>query len=247
MAAKKKNPKIYKKSKYYRKQQLRMRLIGAAAILLFLLLLLVLVVRLSGCSDKKEAASTTAKGDASQKNQEGSGDDLVSMAEESKEREPVTLTVSLTGDCTLGTDENFDYSTSLNAYFESNGSSYFFQNVKPIFDQDDLTIVNMEGTLTDLDTREDKQFAFKADASFANILKDGGVEAANMANNHSHDYGEQSYTDTLAALDAANIVHFGYDETAVMEVKGVKVAWWAFTSSTTTWSAPSSSRITLPR
>ena len=44
-----------------------------------------------------------------------------------------------------------------------------------------------------------------------------------MANNHSHDYGDQSYTDTLSALDAAGIVHFGYDETAVMEVKGVKV------------------------
>lgn len=37
-----------------------------------------------------------------------------------------------------------------------------------------------------------------------------------------HDYGDQSFDDTLAALDDAGIVHFGYDETAVMDVKGTK-------------------------
>ena len=41
--------------------------------------------------------------------------------------------------------------------------------------------------------------------------------------NHSHDYGEQGFADTLAALDQEGITHFGYDETAVIEVKGIKV------------------------
>ena len=49
------------------------------------------------------------------------------------------------------------------------------------------------------------------------------METVNTANNHSHDYGEQSFTDTLQALDAEGIVHFGYDETAVVDVKGIKV------------------------
>ena len=49
------------------------------------------------------------------------------------------------------------------------------------------------------------------------------MEAVNTANNHSHDYGEQSFQDTMNALDAQGIVHFGYDETAVMDIKGVKV------------------------
>lgn len=49
------------------------------------------------------------------------------------------------------------------------------------------------------------------------------MEAVNTANNHSHDYGDQSYEDTMTALDAAGIVHFGYDKTAVMDVKGIKV------------------------
>ena len=84
-------------------------------------------------------------------------------------------------------------------------------------------MANFEGTLTDSEEREDKQFAFKAPASYADILTAGSVEAVNTANNHSHDYGEQSFKDTLAALDADNIIHFGYDETAVTEVKGVKI------------------------
>jgi poly-gamma-glutamate capsule biosynthesis protein CapA/YwtB (metallophosphatase superfamily) len=136
---------------------------------------------------------------------------------------PVSLTLSVVGDCTLGTDETFDYDTSLNAYYENYGADYFLQNVKDIFSADDLTIANFEGTLTDSDEREDKTFAFKAPASYASILTGGSVEAVNTANNHSHDYGDQSFDDTLAALDDAGIVHFGYDETAVMDVKGIKV------------------------
>lgn len=136
---------------------------------------------------------------------------------------PVTLTISVVGDCTLGTDEAFDYSTSLNAYFENYGKEYFLQNVKSIFEADDLTIANNEGTFTDSSSREDKTFAFKAPASFAGIYSSSSVEAVNTANNHSHDYGEQSFQDTMDALDAQGIVHFGYDETAVMDIKGVKV------------------------
>lgn len=139
------------------------------------------------------------------------------------ETEPVSITISAAGDCTLGTDEYFDPSTSLNAYYDSNGPAYFFQNVKSIFEADDLTIVNMEGTLTEETTRQDKTYAFKGPAEYTQILTDGDVEAANLANNHSHDYGDQSYTDTIAALDAAGITNFGYDRTAVMDVNGVKV------------------------
>ena len=53
---------------------------------------------------------------------------------------PVSLTLSVVGDCTLGTDETFDYDTSLNAYYENYGADYFLQNVKDIFSADDLTI-----------------------------------------------------------------------------------------------------------
>lgn len=134
-----------------------------------------------------------------------------------------SVKVTLTGDCTLGTDENFDYSTSVNAYFENYGADYFLENVRSIFEQDDLTIVNFEGTLTTSDERCENLYAFKGDPSFASILSGSSVEAATVANNHSHDYGEQGFEDTLLNLTNAGITPFGYDTTAVVETNGVKV------------------------
>lgn len=212
--------KIYQKSHYYRRR--RQRIILAGSVLAALLVVLIIVLGVRSCVKKGGAAaagSSAVSGDG--KNQE----ELLQAEPTPTEKpmEPVSLTVSVVGDCTLGTDENFDYSNSLNAYFESYGAEYFLANVRDIFSADDLTIANFEGVLTDSENREDKQFAFKAPASFAKILSSSSVETVNMANNHSSDYGEQSFDDTLAALDSEGIVHFGYDETAVVEVKGVKV------------------------
>lgn len=212
--SKKRKRKMVKKSRYYRERQLRILYIGIGAGILLLILILSFAIK--GCSSRKSKAASSSK--AENISQTGS----LTVTPEPK-MDPISLTLSVVGDCTLGTDEYFDYDTSLNAYYENYGADYFMANVKSIFSKDDLTIANFEGTLTESTEREDKQFAFKAPASYANILTAGSVEAVNTANNHSHDYGEESFNDTLKALDTANILHFGYDETAVTEVKGVKV------------------------
>ena len=217
---------IYKKSKYY--QEKRQKLLIATGIGIFVLVFILILAGIRGCSNyissRQAAAKKTVSMNASKDNsQKASSDSQNTDFSNATVSSPVSLTLSVVGDCTLGTDETFDYDTSLNAYYENYGADYFLQNVKDIFSTDDLTIANFEGTLTDSDEREDKTFAFKAPASYASILTGGSVEAVNTANNHSHDYGDQSFDDTLAALDDAGIVHFGYDETAVMDVKGIKV------------------------
>lgn len=217
---------IYKKSKYY--QEKRQKLLIATGIGIFVLVFILILAGIRGCSNymssRQAAAKKTVSMNASEDNsQKASSDSQNTDSSNAAVSSPVSLTLSVVGDCTLGTDETFDYDTSLNAYYENYGADYFLQNVKDIFSTDDLTIANFEGTLTDSDEREDKTFAFKAPASYASILTGGSVEAVNTANNHSHDYGDQSFDDTLAALDDAGIVHFGYDETAVMDVKGIKV------------------------
>lgn len=217
---------IYKKSKYY--QEKRQKLLIATGIGIFVLVFILILAGIRGCSNymssRQAAAKKTVSMNASKDNcQKASSDSQNTDSSNATVSSPVSLTLSVVGDCTLGTDETFDYDTSLNAYYENYGADYFLQNVKDIFSTDDLTIANFEGTLTDSDEREDKTFAFKAPASYASILTGGSVEAVNTANNHSHDYGDQSFDDTLAALNDAGIVHFGYDETAVMDVKGIKV------------------------
>ena len=206
---------IKKNSRYQQVRRQKMMLAGGG----LLLLLLVIIFSAHACISSRKAAEAAAL----QKAQEEATAKKAEEAAKAAQKDPVSLTISVVGDCTLGTDETFDYDTSLNAYYDSNGKDYFFQNVKSIFAADDLTIANFEGTLTDSDTREDKTFAFKAPAEYAQILTSGSIEAVNTANNHSHDYGDQSYTDTLTALDNEGITHFGYDDTAVMDIKGVKV------------------------
>mgnify|MGYP004558279587 FL=1 len=135
-----------------------------------------------------------------------------------------TVTVSAVGDCTLGTDESFNTSTNFNAYEAMNGTSYFFQNVRSILEADDATFANFEGTLTTETARESKEYAFKGDPSYTQILTDGSIDVVTLANNHSSDYGAKSLTDTEEALDAAGIDYCIGDKIAVKEVNGIPTA-----------------------
>ena len=200
-----------RKAELRRRQVRRQKMIlggGAGGILLLLILVLAVRGIAGGAAEKQK-------------------EEKQEQVQEAQEKEPekVSLTISAAGDCTLGTDEYFYYPTSLPAkYEEEQDPGYFFQEVEPIFSQDDLTIVNMEGTLTQETSRKENEiYAFKGDEEYAQILTEGSVEAANLANNHSYDYGEKSYTDTIQALEDVGISTFGYDRTAIVDVKGVKV------------------------
>ena len=139
-------------------------------------------------------------------------------------QEPVSLTITVVGDCTFGMDETFDYSTSFNSYYENYGPDYFLKNVKDIFEGDDLTIANCETTLTTAEEhRQDTIYQFKADPDCVRIFTGSSVEAVTTANNHSQDFFEEGYKQTLKTLDDAGVINVGYEKTAVVDVKGVKV------------------------
>lgn len=207
--------------------------------LLVLFLLLALFIGVIGGtravmlrSKEDKAAKTAATSNKTDKTTEDESEQTSSNVDvqeikidtgDPESKKEVSITISSMGDCTLGTDVNFNQSTSLNAYYNMNGPDYFFQNVRSILEKDDLSIVNMEGTLTDSTTREDKTYAFKAPAEYAGILSGSSVEAANLANNHSSDYGSQSNTDTIKALEDAGVATFGFDQTKILDIKGVKV------------------------
>lgn len=215
--------RIRRKSRYYRRRQRQKRIIMGIGLLLILLLLILIFRGCSGCGKDKNSAKSLSTATNTSAKTNSDTEQSPDVSPSPTPMPPVSLTVSVVGDCTLGTDDNFDYDTSLNAYYYSYGKEYFLSNVKSIFSSDDLTIANFEGALTDSYDRQDKLFAFKAPAEFAGILSSGSVEAVNLANNHTYDYGEEGFADTLSALESENIVHFGYDETAVIDIKGIKV------------------------
>jgi poly-gamma-glutamate synthesis protein (capsule biosynthesis protein) len=142
-----------------------------------------------------------------------------------------TITISAAGDVTLGRDALTSYYNSFDheAELQKKDYSYFMKNVKPIFENDDLTIVNLEGTLTNSTLMAEKQYRFKGTAAYTEVLKQGSIETVNLANNHMFDYLDQGYWDTVSALSEANVGYFGFEHKYITEVKGIKIGMLGFT------------------
>lgn len=152
--------------------------------------------------------------------------------EEKSEPVNVSVKMSFAGDCTLGNYAGQEYSGSFNAEYanQGNDSSYFLKNVKSVFEQDDLTIVNLEGPLTSATSHMEKTFAFSGPYEYANILTNGSVELVSLANNHSEDYFAQGLSDTKNILDENGIGYFGYETSCVKEINGVKIGFLGYRS-----------------
>lgn len=84
--------------------------------------------------------------------------------EEKKKTVHTSIKLSFAGDCTLGNYASQAYDGSFNQEYEKQGkdATYFLKNVKSIFENDDLTIVNLEGPLTSATSHVEKSFLLAA-------------------------------------------------------------------------------------
>ena len=83
---------------------------------------------------------------------------------------------------------------------------------------------------------EDKQFTFRTDPKYVQIMLDMGVDIVSLANNHSLDFGTEALQDTFATLDDAGILYAGAGDTKeraeelqIIEVNGLKFGFLAAT------------------
>ncbi|MCD8110893.1 MAG: CapA family protein [Clostridiales bacterium] len=135
-----------------------------------------------------------------------------------------TVTITATGDCTLGVTQTQSYDGSFNAYYDSYGEDYFFDGVRDIFEEDDLTIVNLECVLSDATERVEKTFNLKGSPEYVGILTGSSVEACSMGNNHTYDYGEEGFQETKQVLSDAGITYaYSGQEGMFVTEDGVKV------------------------
>ena len=141
---------------------------------------------------------------------------------------PEYFELSFVGDCTLASTVS---NKSLSISYESVvGENYAFPFEKTVkyFKDDDFTFANLECALTTSSASDTKNFCFRADPSYTQILTLGSVEFVSLGNNHVLDYGEQGYADTKAELDAAGIGYAGRDEGKIYEtVSGLKIGVYA--------------------
>ncbi|MEM9692907.1 MAG: CapA family protein, partial [Myxococcota bacterium] len=138
-----------------------------------------------------------------------------------------TITISAIGDCALGDLQHGagapgTFTAELRAQNDPIG--YPFAKVRDVFMVDDLTIANLEGTLTTAKQWKNPVFSIKGDPAWAKMLIRGGVDLVNLDNNHSGDYGLVGLKDTEAALDAAGVAHFGKGRVDRRTIKGIEVA-----------------------
>lgn len=87
----------------------------------------------------------------------------------------VLLTMSFTGDVTIGGNTQSGGTSIFEKELKKQDGNvdFPFRNVKEIFDADDLTMVNFEGTLTTAGKNPDKlnnDYLFRADPSYVSML-----------------------------------------------------------------------------
>ena len=138
------------------------------------------------------------------------------------------FTLSFAGDCTLGTSHDTYGRSGSFVKIVGNDYGYPFKNVVSLFEDDDFTMVNLEGTFTEYTVPAEKRFRFRAPSSYAKILTAGNVEAVNLANNHSYDFGEIGYADTKKALDSEGITYVEQAGTTTFTTSsGLKIGMFA--------------------
>ncbi|MDR3354997.1 MAG: CapA family protein [Synergistaceae bacterium] len=144
--------------------------------------------------------------------------------------------LSLAGDCTLGQSYGSASPRHFSAFYESKPKEYFFEGVSGVFASDDITIVNLEGPLTRSTVIRGKpedgpKYWFKGAPEYAEILSAGSVEIANLANNHTRDFGDEGYRDTKAALAGAGVGYFGNDDVLTRQIRGIKIGFFGLSAS----------------
>lgn len=154
----------------------------------------------------------------------------VPMPTEVPAPEVTRITITAVGDCTLGGNVPSGGDDRFDSYVQKYGYDYFFENVRDIFENDDLTIVNLEGPLTTSNSmRANRTFNFRGKTEYVNILSGSSVEVCNVANNHSQDFGKSGLSQTAEVLSEAGIGVTGYEKVYTTTVNGVRVSFLGFT------------------
>lgn len=198
----------------------------------------VLLLNVCGCTDISRYIDTMAAGSTEQlvtvegtekdtqlaQKETETEEEEVSSETESTQEEVKEITISFAGDCTLGGYQGQGAGGQFVDYYNEYGAGFFMESVKPIFESDDLTIVNLEGALTSQPLVVDKEFPIKGEPEYVEVLTEGSIEVCNVTNNHIMDCGTSGFQETVNLLSENDIGFFGEGYCYETEVDGVTIA-----------------------
>ena len=115
-----------------------------------------------------------------------------------------TLTVVLTGDILLD--------RGVRRVIERHGADHLFsRGVDSVFRAAQVVIGNLECPATRIEAPVFKQFIFRAEPEWLDVLQRHGITHLNLANNHAIDQGREGLIDTRCNIIKAGMVPIGAD------------------------------------
>ncbi len=147
----------------------------------------------------------------------------------SVQKAPAEFTLISTGDIGLVRDINYKIILEKNP-------KYPFLNIADYLRDADLTVTNLEGPLIDKCPVIRDGFTFCGEDINVEGLTFAGVDAANLANNHSTNYGLEGLKETKQILSKEGIVPFGTDRAvSYISVKGYRIGLVGFVELGNNW------------
>ncbi len=138
-----------------------------------------------------------------------------------------SITLMAVGDVMLG--------RTIGEMIETHGIEAPFAFTAETLSSADITLGNLECSISTLGEPDDKTYAFRAPLAAAESLSYGGFDLVSLANNHILDYGPDALEETLNALSAHSILSVGAGmdadqayQPAIIAINGLKVGFLAF-------------------
>lgn len=157
--------------------------------------------------------------------------------------EDITINMSVIGDIMC---HNSNYNDAYNSDTDTYDFSYVFQDIAKYFENDDITIGNLETTLAGKEIGYSSYPTFNTPEILATDLKELGLDVLATANNHSLDKGYVGIENTITELDNAGISHTGTynsqessEQYLVKDVNGINIAFLNYTYGTNGIAIPS--------
>ena len=152
------------------------------------------------------------------------------------QEEDITFTLATTGDIMC---HNTNFLDAYNSSTKSYDFSYYFTDIKQYLQEADITVGNLETTLSGAKRGYSGYPTFNTPEILAKNLKSAGFNVVSTANNHCMDKGYSGIESTIKFLDEADLAHTGtfkskkdQETILIKNVKGVNIAFLSFTYGT---------------
>lgn len=136
-------------------------------------------------------------------------------------REGNTVSLTLTGDVMLGRNV-------MNESATRDDFTYPFINVSDYLKTSDVVFINLENPIVTGCPKIDSGFTFCSIPESVDGLLFAGIDVVSLANNHTQNFGQDGFSETLKLLNEKGILTTGNSDLTVKQFNGLKFGFLGF-------------------